>query len=535
MATIKHIASKNADYGASERYLIFQHNELTNKPIRDEHGSLILREEYQFYTLNCGDDDFAIACMKSNLHYGKNNQKADVKSHHYIISFDPRDAADNGLTVEQAQVMGTDFCRDNFPGHQAIVCTHPDGHNHSGNIHVHIVINSLRISEVQRKAYMDRNCDTLPGMKHRCTSALMRTLRCNTMEMCQTAGLHQIDLLNGSKNRITDREYHAQLRCQQELDKNNTNLQALGQAPKTTKFETEKEKLRNHIRTALENTGTFDAFSDKLQQDYGIVVKKSRGRYSYLTPDRTKPITARKLGDDFDKEAILIALAQNAEKGSLLKQKASIREQLQTEKSKPKQDTHKVRRTIDIEHSDKAKNSRGYEHWAKIHNLKLQAQTMVFLESVGLESYEQLISIVSEKQIVIDTANNKLKTVRSQLSDKKAVQKAIFTLYRHKAVYDGYRTTKPKHQAAFRNQHEADLLLYEAATQKLAELYPDKKIPNMKVLQTEIEKLTAESNHFYNEYQESKKALTDFLQTAKTNIDRLLATEQGKERDNELS
>ena len=58
----------------------------------------------------------------------------DVKSHHYIISFDPRDGPDNGLTVDRAQALGEQFCKEHFPGHQALVCTHPDGHNHSGNI-----------------------------------------------------------------------------------------------------------------------------------------------------------------------------------------------------------------------------------------------------------------------------------------------------------------------------------------------------------------------------------------------------------------
>ncbi len=78
----------------------------------------------------------------------KNQKREDVKSHHYIISFDPRDGPDNGLTVDRAQELGEQFCEEHFPGHQALVCTHPDGHNHSGNIHVHIVINSLRIEEV---------------------------------------------------------------------------------------------------------------------------------------------------------------------------------------------------------------------------------------------------------------------------------------------------------------------------------------------------------------------------------------------------
>ena len=73
-------------------------------------------------------------------------------------SFDPRDGTDNGLTVDRAQELGEQFCKEHFPGHQALICTHPDGHNHSGNIHVHIVINSLRIYEVPLLPYMDRPC-----------------------------------------------------------------------------------------------------------------------------------------------------------------------------------------------------------------------------------------------------------------------------------------------------------------------------------------------------------------------------------------
>ena len=148
LATFKHISSKNADYGAAEAYLTFEHDEFTMKPTLDENGRLIPREDYRISSLNCGGEDFAVACMRANLRYEKNQKREDVKSHHYIITFDPRDAADNGLTVDRAQELGEKFCKEHFPGHQAIVCTHPDGHNHSGNIHVHIVINSLRIEEV---------------------------------------------------------------------------------------------------------------------------------------------------------------------------------------------------------------------------------------------------------------------------------------------------------------------------------------------------------------------------------------------------
>ena len=183
MATFKHISSKNADYGAAEQYLTFEHDEFTMKPTLDENGRLVPREDYRLATLNCGDEDFAVACMRSNLRYGKNQKREDVKSHHYIISFDPRDGTDNGLTVDKAQSLGEEFCKEHFPGHQAIVCTHPDGHNHSGNIHVHIVINSLRIEAVPLLPYMDRPADTKCGMKHRCTDAAMEYFKSEVMEL----------------------------------------------------------------------------------------------------------------------------------------------------------------------------------------------------------------------------------------------------------------------------------------------------------------------------------------------------------------
>ena len=71
------------------------------------------------------------------------------------------------------------------------------------------------------------------------------------MEMCHRENLYQIDLLNGSKNRITEREYWAKRKGQAALDKENASLAATGEPPKLTKFETDKEKLRRTIRTCL--------------------------------------------------------------------------------------------------------------------------------------------------------------------------------------------------------------------------------------------------------------------------------------------
>ena len=149
-----------------------------------------------------------------------------------------------------------------------------------GNIHVHIVINSLRIAEVPLLPYMERPADTREGCKHRCTDAAMEYFKAEVMEMCHRENLYQIDLLNGSKNRITEREYWAKRKGQAALDKENASHAATGEPPKLTKFETDKEKLRRTIRTALSSALSFEDFSGKLLQQ-GVTVKESRGRLSY--------------------------------------------------------------------------------------------------------------------------------------------------------------------------------------------------------------------------------------------------------------
>ena len=105
MATLKHISSKNSDYSAIEAYLIYQHDAFTGKQLLDEQGKPKLRDSYLLDTLECGDFSFATACLLANRKYGKNTQHGDIKSHQYIISFDPRDAADNGLTMEKARAF----------------------------------------------------------------------------------------------------------------------------------------------------------------------------------------------------------------------------------------------------------------------------------------------------------------------------------------------------------------------------------------------------------------------------------------------
>ena len=94
------------------------------------------------------------------------------------------------------------------------------------------------------------------------------------------------------------------------LDRENAALLAAGQQPTQTKFETAKEILRKQISDVLDNAASFEDFSDRLLQQYGIAVKESRGCLSYLPAGRTKFIRAKKLGDKFDQAAVLAALQE---------------------------------------------------------------------------------------------------------------------------------------------------------------------------------------------------------------------------------
>ena len=497
MATLKHIASKNSDYSAIEAYLVYQHDEFSGKVILDEQGRPMLRESHLLDTLECGEASFATACLLANRKYNKNNHPDDIKSHQYIISFDPRDAADNGLTMEKAQALGLKFCEENFPGHPAIVCTHPDGHNHSGNIHVHIVIGSIRTREVERKPYMQKPRDWREGMKHSSTAQTMRHLRVEVMELCEGAGLYQIDLLNGSKERVGEAEYWARRRGQLKLDRENAALTADGQQPKQKKFETVKDTLRRQISSVLYRATSFEDFSDKLMQQYGIAVKESRGQLSYLPSGRTRFIRAKHLGDKFDKAVVLVTLQANAER----KPKAQF-----------KQDT--IGKLVDIQAKLKQGKGIGYERWAKKHNLKAMAQTLILLEEKGLTDEDALDQRIAELDTKFHDSLAVVKDLEGRMKANKELRYHIAAYASTKNIAQQLKAAK--RPAAFEEQHRAELTAYRAAAAyfKANDLT---KLPSPKKLEAGYAQLASEKAKFYEQYKEAKSELLK-LKTAKQNV-----------------
>ena len=513
MATIKHTSSKNSDLSAAERYLTFQHNEYTGLPILDERGRPKLRENYLLDTLECGENTFAMACLLANRRYGKNAQPGDIKTHHYIISFDPRDATDNGLTMEKAQALGLQFCKENFPGHPAIVCAHPDGHNGAGNIHVHIVIGSLRIREIERRPHMEKPCDWQEGCKHRCTAAMLRHLRAEVMELCQSAGLYQIDLLKGSGDRITEREYWAQRRGQRRLDYANAKDAASGLPIRQTKYETEKAALRKNIRSVLRKATNFEDFIAQLLQEYGIALTESRGRFSYRTAGRTKPISSRKLGDDFSKEQVFAVLAENAKR----RETAALR------RTDPNPD--KVSRLIDIQAKLAAGKGAGYERWAKVFNLKQLSKSVALLAEHGVSTEADLTQRVAELQSQYSEALEVVKDLDNRLSENRELSRHVSAYLQNRKV--AQQSKSARNLAEYQEQHRAELTAYQVAAAYF-KAHNIKKLPSLKQLKAEREDLISEKAQFYQKYREAHKAWLD-LATAQQNLEALHRAEGRRE------
>ena len=527
MATLKHISSKNSDYTAIEAYLVYQHDAFTGKQLLDEQGRPKLRESYLLDTLECGDFSFATACLLANRKYGKNTQHGDIKSHQYIISFDPRDAADNGLTMEKAQALGLKFCEENFPGHPAIVCTHPDGHDHSGNIHVHIVIGSIRTREVECKPYMQKPRDWREGMKHSSTAQTMRHLRVEVMELCEGAGLYQIDLLNGSKERVSEAEYWARRRGQLKLDRENAALTATGQQPKQKKFETVKvacrgeappfaaqtarslksptgafvasqtRTLRKQISSVLCRATSFEDFSDKLIQQYGIAVKESRGQLSYLPAGRTKFIRAKKLGDKFDKAAVLATLQANAERKPKVQSKPT-----------------NLAKLIDIQAKLTEGKGIGYECWAKKFNLKAMSQTLILLQEKDLLNEDDLNQRIAELETKYHDSLTVVKDLEGRMKFNKELRYHVAAYASTKNIAQQLKTAK--RPAAFEEQHRAELTAYRAAAAYF-KANNITKLPSPKKLEAEYAQLASEKAKFYEQYKEAKEELLK-LKTAKQNV-----------------
>ena len=251
---------------------------------------------------------------------------------------------------------------------------------------------------------------------------------------------------------------------------------------------------------------SLEEFSAQLLQEHGVTVSESRGRFSYRTADRTKPISSRKLGDDFSKENVLAVLAQNAER----KKTASLR------RSDPNPD--RISRMIDIQAKLAAGKGAGYEHWAKIFNLKQMAKSLALFTRCNLNSEEELDARVKELAEKYDEAHNVVKDLENRIGVNRELSRYVLAYVQNKKLTQQVKTAK--NPETFKEQHRAELTAYQAAAayfkaQKIT------KLPSLKQLEAEREQLISEKARFYEAYREAKKAWME-LSTAQHNLASML-------------
>ena len=264
----------------------------------------------------------------------------------------------------------------------------------------------------------------------------------------------------------------------------------------------------------------------------GVAVKESRGRLSYLTPDRTKPITARKLGDDFDRAAVLAVLEQNAARAA--EKAAAIPEYQRHGKTgiqptKAPQTAPNVQRLVDIEQKKAEGKGRGYERWATMHNLKQMAATLNVYQEYGFTSPEQLEAAVDTAYQDMRQTSGELKALETKLQGKKELQQQVLAYAKTKPARDGLKAQKSeKARAAYRQANESDFIIAEAAA-RYFKAHGITKLPARKALQAEIEQLISEKDGLYNTYHEQKQRFKE-LQTVKRNIDQILRRDEPHRR-----
>ena len=534
MAILKHIASKNANYAEIQRYLMFEHDEDTNKPILNENGELIPRKGYIMDGINCDPFTFDMECRELNALYRKNESYDEIKSHHYIISFDPKDTDENGLTGERAQKLGMEYARKNFPGHQTLVCTHMDGHNKSGNIHVHIVINSLRKYDVERQGFMERACDSRAGYKHHLSKDYLIHLKQSLMDLCHREHLHQVDLLAPAAKKVTDREYHAGRRGQKKLDERNRQILADGLPIRRTAFQTQKEFLRSAIEASAVSSCSREEFQKLLLEKYNVTLKVSRGRFSYLHPERGKYITGRMLGTHYEEDYLLELFGENLKSKEYKKETIASEtlnaesEQPAAQPSDPLQEApvsilfikSDLRLVTNLQDCVKAQQNAAYAtNKVKLSNLKEMAKTVAYIQERGYDTRDSLEDSFSEVKNLASSSRKVLKDTEDKLRILNEQIHYTGQYLANKSVYRQF--CRAKHKGQFREEHPAEIALYESARKFLQGQSADGRLPSIKLLKAEKEQLlhkkkeAQKTYHYYRDYQKE-------LNTVCSNVDKIL-------------
>ena len=320
--------------------------------------------------------------------------------------------------------------------------------------------------------------------------------------------MSQIPLNRPAKQKITNEEYWAAHRGQERLDQKNEAIRSVGGKPAETKFQTELSRIRQAIDDTKAKCSTVDEFMTILKQEYDITVTESRGRWSYLPENRQRPITWRRLGDDYSKEAI---------EEYILRRIREQQEQAAPEKKVEKApapvphrtviDAVTIGRIIDL-NDPKIKASYGLTQWAKIQNLNTMSQTVNFLTENHLLNMDKLSDTITDTRQQFKDDTRQLLSVERCLKDVNLILKNLGVYHKFRPLYQEYLKTRKSPK--FKEQHIREILLYEGARKFLREYQTDHKIksyPAMQTLRSEKAGLTAQQQRLYDRRRKMKQSI----------------------------
>ena len=388
----------------------------------------------------------------------KQDPAHDVLMYRIIQSFKPGE-----ITPEEANRIGYELAMKFTGGqHQFVVSTHVD----KAHIHTHIEFNSTNL-----------NCDG----KFRDVKRSAFVLRKLNDELCRAHGLSVIE--NPKPSAKKQREMAA-----------------------AQYGSSHKEQLRQTIDRVLPDSRDYEDFLAKMRTE-GYEVREGK-TLSFRAPGWDRFTRSSKLGSDYTREA--------------LRERFAVRGGGPASAKKPFQrDGRKVNLLIDIQAKMAAGKGAGYEHWAKIFNLKEAAKTLNFLVDNGLTDYDELAARAAQAGDRFDAASHRIKQLEARMAEIAQLKTHIINYSKTREIYAAYK--KSRHKKEFLAEHGAEIAQHEAAKRAFDAL-GGKPIPKVAQLSREYAGLLAEKQQEYEEYRAARQDMIAY-QTAKQNIDKILGLE----------
>ena len=390
-------------------------------------------------------------------------EKGNNLAHHLIQAFEPGE-----VDYEKAHEIGRQLADAVTKGqHEYVLTTHID----KGHIHNHIIFCAVN--------FVDHH-------KYNSNKRSYYGIRNMSDKLCRENGLSVVVPNKGSKGK-----HYAEY-----------------QAEKTgTSY---KGKLKIAVDTLIPQVSSFEELLSRLQAA-GYEIKT--GKYiSCRAPGQERFTRLKTLGADYTEEAIRERIEGKRARAAKIPKQAEQRG---------------VSLLIDIENSIKAQESRGYEQWAKIHNLKQAAKTMNFLSEHKIEQYADLTAKIAEVTAASEQAADSLKEVEKRLSDMAVLIKNVTTYQKTKPVYEAYKKAKDK--GKYKAAHESDIILFETAARAI-KAAGISKLPSVPALQSEYTKLQEQKEALYADYGKLKKQVREY-DVIKRNVDSILRVERQPERE----